>query len=151
MFEGTKRATMQRAINNGVRWLDGYFGREGWVNIIDSRKLDLSSGRTCVLGQMFQEEHDTLRNNFQWVISSGKMTQAQARTRGFFLPSETAPWAPDNSYYQELTNLWIEKIGELKREEARAARGETAPEEVQKGAIKSPLKFLVKKIVVPTE
>lgn len=130
---------MQRAINNGVRWLDGYFGREGWVGVIDTKKLSLASGTTCVIGQMFQQEHQTLCDNFSAVIASGKMSREQATRRGFFLPSSAKyPWRPDNTYYTELTHLWIEKIGALRRAEL-GSHITVAEDKPQPGAVKSPI------------
>lgn len=109
---------MSQRIDAGVRWLDGYFGREGWVGTIDSRRLNLASGNTCMIGQLFRQEQQTMRDNFTQMIHNGTMTRKQATARGFYLPTRSPwPWVPTNELYTELTHLWIERIGQLRAAE----------------------------------
>lgn len=114
MFEKRKERIMHRSIERGTRWLDGYFGRAGWLGVLDKQHLDMEQSKTCVIGQMFGGIHQTMRDNFNTIIAKGIMTQKAAEKRGFYLrPSPWLPWTPRNEDYAELTAMWVEKISQL--------------------------------------
>ncbi len=128
MFHDYKTAVMAHRVDAGARWLDGYFGRDGWLGTINTQRLDLANGNTCMIGQMFQGINDRLRDNFQAIIARGILSKEQAVARGFLLPRKAfLPWTPTNELYAELTTLWVEKLGALKQE---AARGQLSPIQV---------------------
>lgn len=115
MFQNYKQKVIARRVEAGTRWLDGYFGREGWLNAINTQGLDLGLAQTCMIGQMFGGINQQMRDNFNTIVSKGILDNNQATARGFFLPKESPwPWVPTNEMYAELTTAWVEKIGELK-------------------------------------
>lgn len=114
LLENFKIYQMNQCIDAGVRWLDGYFGREGWINTIETKRLDLSSGSVCMIGQLFQQKHQGMFDNFNYIVSKGLLNKESATRRGFYLPANAKFWKPDSSYYVELTSLWVEKIAKLR-------------------------------------
>lgn len=115
MIETIKREILENRIEHGVRWLDGWFGRDGWLPVIEEERLDLAKGNTCMIGQLFPRHSSALRNNFTEVISSGVLSVKDARKRGFYLESSNFwPWIPDTEDYDLLTVMWLEKLAALK-------------------------------------
>lgn len=125
MFHNYKMSVLSHRVEAGARWLDGYFGRDGWMNSINTRDLNLANGNTCMIGQMFRGINDAMRDNFTAIVARGILSSDQAVARGFYLPKKAIlPWTPTNEYYAELTTLWVEKLGALKQE---ASRGTISP------------------------
>lgn len=114
MFDAIKRITLTTRVEHGVKWLDGFFGRNGWLPSIDGEILNIRNGDTCVIGQLFPQTATHLRNNFNNMVEKRLMPISSFQRRGFELPeSSLIPWRPTVEDYALLTDIWLEKIGEL--------------------------------------
>lgn len=113
MFD--KRQTLTKRVALGVKFLDGYMGREAWLPKIESEKLNLADGNTCMVGQLFPQHVRQMRSNFTAFVNSGALSKSDAVKCGFLLPEKpTFPWSPNHFDYDILTSLWLEKMAELK-------------------------------------
>lgn len=86
---------LNKRITVGVKFLDKRFGRKTWFKKVDVSSLNLSSGDTCVCGQLFDE-------GWRFVNKNGtEMTDTESISRGFSLGEEK-----ERVYYDLLTHLW---------------------------------------------
>lgn len=99
----TKEKTYRKRIDRGVKWLDKV--SPGWHKKIKVRRLDMRYIHTCICGQLFGSFTDLILGK---VEGMERMSQRTAISRGFLDST-------DNRDYDLLTELWLEKIKELKQ------------------------------------
>ena len=125
------RKAMQERIERGVAWLDSRTeefwndyavwseqDREAlldgrWLDL-DLSRLDLRDGTYCVLGQV--------GGGFQLVRDFAGLNDYKASSLGFLLDEREYGRASDfyyGAHYSMLTELWIEKIVQLREERTR--------------------------------
>lgn len=110
-----KRAILEGRVERGANWLDGHFGRRGWLPNIESERLDLKDGNTCMVGQLFPQTANTLKSNFVAMYQAKLMPTEMFTKRGFLLPEKAFwPWTPTSEDYAMLTDVWLDKMARLK-------------------------------------
>lgn len=96
---GERRTETQKAydakvlarVKRGIAWLEKQWGPD-WVEHIDLKTLDLTSGSLCVLGQLYGDYAEACYRNG---LSDG-------RTKGFY--------DPDDDRYPALQACWVDLL-----------------------------------------
>lgn len=106
------------AVELGVKWLDLTFGRKNWLKRMDMSGFDIDSTHTCVAGNVFRDvffngvdSDDSGYSKFTAIMDTLGVGDRQGEKFGFYSQSEKG--------MQHLQDLWVRKIINLKRAEAR--------------------------------
>ena len=87
--------TLNKRIDQGVKWLDKKLGRKVWLRKIKTKSLDLSNSFDCIYGQLFG-------NFFAGIDKLG-------------LGLTRLGFATNNKDYDLLTKLWVKHIKILRK------------------------------------
>lgn len=127
---------MRLRIKKGIAFLDKRFGRSKWLPRINESVLKLSSGTSCVAGQLFdgywngllyelvaKKLHISIKKaqhlestNYEKYDKAEDFALDVAHTYGFTLDADDDGIENDNPYlnYDNLTRLWFNEISAMK-------------------------------------
>lgn len=107
------------AVNEGVKFLDMIFGRKEWLRRMDMSSFDITDSYTCVAGNVFRDAmfggqeagYDSFIQAIEAMGAGYDVAEKTAARFGFYSKSSRG-WG-------FLQDLWVVKINNLKRAQAR--------------------------------
>lgn len=104
------------AVDNGVKLLDMLVGRKEWLKRMDMSNFDIQDPNTCVAGNVWEENYEFASGyrRFTGILDELVGDGSGAKKFGFVADTDRG--------MQHLQDLWVHKIKNLKRAQARARR-----------------------------
>lgn len=104
------------AVDNGVKLLDMLVGRKEWLSRMDMSDFDIEDPHTCVAGNVWEETYEFASGyrHFTELLGALCGNDHGAKKFGFVADSDKG--------MQHLQDIWVRKINNLKRAQARARR-----------------------------